>query len=124
MHINSNPRIVEVKGHPFFKETMYCFCSINTFDKEVYDIEHKLNVDKDRISVYWTQEQIKQFRPSDNTHEYLKTLDKEVIQCEIKTMRRIKRSPHYTDHSKKEAQHRIERLGSQIIIFVKINLVN
>ena len=124
MRINSNYRTVELDEHPYIKEDSYCFCSINTLDRDVYDLEPYLDIHKDAVSVFWTAEQLEKFRPDIGTHEFRKIVEKECIDDRIKTLKRIIRSPHYADFSKKRAKEKIERMKSQIIIFVKIEIKN
>jgi hypothetical protein len=139
MNIDSIPRIVTVKDHPFFKETMYCFCRINT--RDIQDILPRLDVDNDRISCYWTADQIKQFNPNVGTHEFRKTCEIETVDHETKflkkRLRNVKRTikrfednnnynPPYDAWKKDKInlEYKLEQMKSTIVIFVQINLDN
>lgn len=139
MNINSIPRIVTVKNHPFFKETMYCFCRVNT--RDIQDILPRLDVDNDRISCYWSADQIKQFNPNVGTHEFRKTCEVECVDEYTKGLKRrlkgVKKNILYFENSgyinkthagwvamRKNLEYEIEQMKSTIVIFVQINLDN
>jgi len=138
MKIVSNPKIVNLSNHPFIKETRYCFCSINQNNKDVYDLEPKLDFEKDRVTSLWTAKELEEFRIKDNTHSYLKQLEQEIHVDKVKNLNKLIRSRRqglktYKNHESLVRRFKIdilnfeaeiERLNSSIIIFVQINLVD
>jgi hypothetical protein len=122
MEINHIFETVEVKSHPYFKETMYCFALTEPWRQDVHDIKVPINWENP-ASVYWTEKQLAEFMPNTGIFEYTKKVYEEVITEQIKTYKRIIRSPYYQEHSKINARFLIERLKAQTVVFVKINLV-
>ena len=140
MRVDSNYRMVEVQNHPFLKEDVFCFCRIDTTNRDVYDIEPRLNVDKDRISVYWTEEQLKTFQPNKGSHEVRRLATAEHIDELIKTLklkvRSTKKDVAYFRNSgntkmanawynyQQNLESRISELGRSIILLVKVKVIN
>ncbi len=130
MKIDHHYRVVNLPKNSVYKERLYCFCKVDSLNKDVYDLEPRLNVMQDRVSVLWTEKTLKEFRPNIGIFEYTKMVFKETIQTDINTLKRIIRSPTYSTSCKsdviwiKKAKDKLEALKSYNIIFVQINFID
>jgi hypothetical protein len=122
MNINHHFRTVTLDSHPFFTETMYCFAAIKpSMGQFSDDVENPVDW-KNPLSVYWTEQQLADFRPNMGTFEFNKLVYDEMIGEHIKTEKRIKRSPHYGVERKRDCDYRIKEFESQHVTLVKIVL--
>ncbi len=125
MNINHHYRILKLPRtqYPYIRETSYCFCEIDTLNRDVYDLEPRLNIE-DRVSILFTGEELEKVRPDIGVFEFSKIVYSETIEREIKTLKRINKSPYYEERYKKQAREKLEKLKWHKIIFVQIILVD
>jgi len=119
----SNKQTVQ---HPIFKGKRYCFCyhgsSTTSTCGDPYGYENHYDW-KNALTVLWSEDELKTFRPNDTIHGFKMFLITE-LEAEIKILKKKLKglSAKYIE-VKQELNERIEFLKYHTVTFVEIDFV-